>query len=143
MSFLLDTCCISEFTKKKTNEGVLDWLNVNDQEFMFLSVLTLGEIQKGISLLSDSPRKKQIQNWLLKDLPHQFDGKIIDIDFHVCQVWGELQAKAKSENFTLPAIDGLLAATAITYDLSMVTRKGKDFDRINVEVVNPWSNQSR
>ncbi|MEX0772697.1 MAG: type II toxin-antitoxin system VapC family toxin [Balneolales bacterium] len=139
MGFLLDTCCISEFTKKKINDGVLDWFSKNDQEFMFLSVLTLGEIQKGISLLPDLQRKKNIQDWLQKDLPQQFEGNIIPIDDVICRTWGDLQAKAKGDKFTLPAIDGLIAATAMAHNLAVVTRNGKDFDKINVEVINPWS----
>lgn len=138
--FLLDTCVISELVKPKPESKVIAWLNATDEELLFLSVLTLGEIRKGTSLLKDPVRKVKLEAWLAGALTARFSDRILSIDKSIAERWGILTAQAKATlNHNLPVIDGLLAATAQHHNLTFVTRNTGDVTGTGVPVFNPWA----
>lgn len=139
MKYLLDTCLISELVKDKPDVGVLEWIEQQDEQALFLSVLTLGELQKGVSKLPDGRKKTQLLNWLDDDLQTRFTGRMLDVDATVATLWGRLQGKAERRGRRMPVIDSLLAATAHANKLAIVTRNGVDMAESGVEVINPWT----
>ncbi len=138
MKYLLDTCLISELVKKAPNSAVISWLDEQDEQSLFLSVLTIGELQKGISKLPDGARKDELQAWVEHDLALRFTGRIIDIDLEAVLIWGRLQGEVEQKGVTLPVMDSLIAATAKVHGLVVVTRNVKDIERCQVRVCNPW-----
>jgi predicted nucleic acid-binding protein len=136
--FLLDTNCISELVRSRPEPRVVDWLRAADESLLYLSVLTLGEIRMGAASLPQSKRRTQLETWLELDLQVRFSGKILGIDGAIADRWGLLTAQAKRTGRPLAAIDGLLAATALHHNLTMVSRDVSDFAGAQVAVVNPW-----
>lgn len=143
MKYLLDTCIISEMLKPFPNKQVIEWIEAIDEETLFLSVLTIGEIYKGINKLPDSKRKADIQRWMKHDLHQRFEGRILEINEETAKIWGRLQGKAEKAGKKMPVIDSLLAATAIFYDFILVTRNISDIEFSEASVFNPWSDQNR
>ncbi|MCC2596143.1 type II toxin-antitoxin system VapC family toxin [Pusillimonas sp. MFBS29] len=135
MSYLIDTNVLSELRRKSPDPGVLDWFAKRPPTTLYLSVLTLGEIRKGIEGVAEDARRQSLVDWLAIDLPTFFTGRILSVDAAVADRWGRLVAAAGRP---LPAIDSLLAATAVEHDLVLVTRKLKDFAGLPVRVFNPW-----
>lgn len=138
MSFLLDTCVISEMVKARPNLEVVRWIDSVEEGKLFLSVLTLGELEKGIAKLQDVSRKEVLQEWLEQDLAERFAGRILPIDMSVAVAWGKMQGEAERNGNQLPVIDALLAATAQTNGLTLATRNVVDFERCGSRVFNPW-----
>ena len=138
MKYLLDTCLISELVKKVPNSAVVSWLNEQDEQSLFLSVLTIGELQKGISKLADGERKDELQAWVEHDLVLRFTGRIIDIHLETVLIWGRMQGESEQKGVILPVMDSLIAATAKAHGLVVVTRNVKDIERCQVRVCNPW-----
>jgi predicted nucleic acid-binding protein len=137
--FLLDTNIISELVKPKPEPKVVEWIETTDEELLFLSVLTLGEIRKGIGLLKDPARQVKLEAWVVGALPVRFADRILSIDKSIAERWGVLSAQAKATmNHNLPVIDGLLAATAQHHNLTLVTRNIDDVIGTGVPVFNPW-----
>ena len=136
--FLLDTNVISELVKAKPEPKVTDWIDSVDENLLYLSVLTLGEIRKGIALLRDAPRRVALEAWLNSDLALRFAERILSIDRAVADRWGQLAADAAEARTPLPVIDGLLAATALHQNMTLVTRNTKDIVVTGVPVFNPW-----
>ena len=136
--FLLDTNVISELIKPRPEPRVKDWIDATDERLLFLSVLTLGEIRKGIVKLRSPGRQAILESWLVSDLGQRFDGRILPIDQGVADRWGRLTGEAASRNQPLPVVDSLLAATALHYDLTLVTRDIRDWARMYISVLNPW-----
>jgi toxin FitB len=139
MKYLLDTCVISELAKPKPNGDVLRWLRGRDEEALFLSVLTIGEIQKGIAKLADGRRRDTIQQWLDVDLRNRFSDRLLPIDEETAMTWGLLQGEAERRGSPIPTIDGLLAATAIANNLVLVTRNDHDIRQTGARTLNPWN----
>ena len=137
--FLLDTNCISEVVRKKPDPRVLQWLDATDESILHLSVLTLGEIRKGIAGLAQSRRQTLLETWLELDLKSRFSGRILPIDTFIADRWGLLSAEAKRRGKSLSAIDGLLAATALHHNLTIVSRNVDEFSGTQVPVLNPWT----
>lgn len=137
MSYLIDTNVLSELRRKTPDTGVVAWFSQRPPTTLHLSVLTLGEIRKGIEGVGDEVRKQTLIDWLETDLPTFFTGRILDVNGAVADRWGRLVAAAGRP---LPTIDSLLAATALEHDLVLVTRNTKDFAGLPVEVFNPWTN---
>lgn len=137
MSYLIDTNVLSELRRKSPDPGVVEWFSHRPPAVLHLSVLTLGEIRKGIESVSDESRRQSLLDWLETDLPRFFTGRILSVDGAVADRWGRLVASAGRP---LPAIDSLLAATATEHDLVLVTRNVKDFAGLPVNIFNPWSN---
>ena len=138
MKYLLDTCVVSELVAKQPNSNVVEFVDTLDSDDVYLSVITIGEITKGIEKLSKSKRKQELQTWLKKDLLIRFDGKIISLDIDVLLEWGALTARLESSGRTMPAIDSLIAATVLTHQFTLVTRNVDDFEGTGVEILNPW-----
>ena len=135
MSYLIDTNVLSELRRREPNPGVVAWFEERPAITLYLSVLTLGELRKGVEALPQGKRKLKLMNWLNVDLLQFFFGRILPIDLEVADRWGRLLAATKQP---LPAIDSLLAVTAMTHDLCLVTRNGRDFNHPGLEVINPW-----
>lgn len=138
MSYLLDTCVLSELRKPAPDPNVVAWINDVDESHLLLSVITFGEIQKGIAKLDESKRKRSLQLWLEQSLPQRFAGRILPIDGEVALEWGELQGGLERSGNPVPVIDSLIAATAICHNLTLVTRNTADFNRMPVKLLNPW-----
>ena len=128
---------LSELRRKAPDSGVVDWFSQRPPVTLHLSVLTLGEIRKGIEGISDDARRQSSIDWLETDLPTFFTGRILSVDGAVVDRWGRLVATAGRP---LPAIDSLLAATALKHDLMLITRHVKDFAGLPVQIFSPWSN---
>lgn len=137
MNYLLDTCVISELVKKSPDKNVLGWLKSTPSDNLYLSVITVGEIRKGLSKLPESKRKDSLANWL-NSLIEDYQNRIIAIDLIVAENWGNLQGKAEKEGNPMPVIDGLIAAIAYTHNLVLVTRNVSDFEPGVIPVKNPW-----
>jgi hypothetical protein len=138
VNYLLDTCLISELVKKEPNPAVVDWLDKQDEQTLFLSVLTLGELQKGISKLPAGAKKDELQVWAEHDFVERFTGRIIDIDLETALFWGKLQGESEQRGERLPVMDSLIAATATVHGLIVVTRNIRDIERCSARVCNPW-----
>jgi predicted nucleic acid-binding protein len=136
--FLLDTNCISELVRVKPEPRVLEWMEAADEGLLYLSVLTLGEIRKGLAGLLQSKRRTHLEAWLEVELQARFSGRILPIDAAVADRWGVLAADAKRKGKALSTIDALLAATALHYNLTVVSRNVSDFANTQVPVLNPW-----
>ncbi len=137
MSYLLDTNVVSETMRRRQNKLVIGWLEQVPAEALFVSVLTLGEIRKGIERLADKKRREKLRLWLEHDLPEWFEGRMLSVDLAVADRWGRLLAEVGRP---VPTIDSLLAATALHYELRLVTRNARDFDYPELEVIDPWQN---
>lgn len=135
MSYLIDTNVLSELRNRKPDPMVVAWMQVRPRQSLYLSVLSLGEIRKGIEGVADPAFRQTLTDWLEVDLANYFVGRLLGIDERIADRWGRVQARAGR---TLPVIDGLLAATALHYDLTLVTRNTKDFEGLGVQLVNPW-----
>jgi predicted nucleic acid-binding protein len=136
--FLLDTNCISEAVRANPEPRVLAWIEAADETLLYLSVLTLGEIRKGLAALLPGRRRTKLETWLEVELRARFSGRILSIDAEVADRWGLLAADAKGQGKPIPVIDGLLAATALHHNLTIVSRNVSDFSNLPVAVVNPW-----
>lgn len=134
--FLIDTNVISELIKPTPAPNVTAWVDASDEQLFYLSVLTLGEIRRGIAQLSQSRRRMRLEAWLSDDLPTRFAGRILEIDREIADRWGQISG---AKGAPVPVIDGLLAATAIQHNLTLVTRNTKDMARTGVALFNPWS----
>jgi predicted nucleic acid-binding protein len=139
MSYLIDTCCILELVKKKPNPNVLKWFADQDEISMYLSVITFGELRKGIEKLPDSKKKKELNQWVKEDLNHRFKNRVLNINMEEVNRWGKILATAEKNGKPLPAIDSLIAATAQVHDLTVVTRNTQDMKGSGVEVIDPWT----
>jgi toxin FitB len=136
VKYLFDTCLVSELVRKKPDSKVVKWVSDCDEELAYLSVLTLGEIQKGISRLEDKKRRSALQMWLDSELCARFDGRILPVTQEIAQTWGVLQAEAKG--IGIPSIDGLIGATAVAHNLTVVTRNVSDLAKTGAKILNPW-----
>ena len=136
--FLLDTNIISELVKPKPEANVTEWIENTDESLLYLSVLTLGEIRRGIASLPQSRRRATLEAWLDKDLRARFEGRILVIDQEVADRWGFLTSAARNSGIVLPVIDGLLAATALEHNLTLVTRDTGQIPSMGIAVFNPW-----
>jgi tRNA(fMet)-specific endonuclease VapC len=138
MKYLLDTCVISELVAKQPNSKVVEFVDSLDADDVFLSVITIGEIAKGVEKLAKSKRKQELLDWLQNDLLVRFDGKIIALNTEVLLEWGTLTARMETTGNILPVMDSLIAATCNTYSFILVTRNVNDFSATGVEIANPW-----
>ena len=138
--FLLDTNVISELVKPRPEPNVTAWIESTDESLLHLSVLTLGEIRRGIAALPQSRRRATLEAWLDKDLRARFEERILAVDQEVADRWGLLTAAARNSGIVLPVIDGLLAATALEHNLTLVTRDTGQIPSTGVAIFNPWEN---
>lgn len=136
--YLLDTNVISELVRPKPERRVMEWMEAADESVLYLSVLTLGEIRKGVAGQVQGKRRTHLETWLEVDLQSRFSGRIVPIDSAIADRWGLLVAEAKRKGRVLAVIDGLLAATALHHNLTVVSRNASDFKDAQVQVLNPW-----
>ncbi|MDP2222888.1 type II toxin-antitoxin system VapC family toxin [Nitrosomonas sp.] len=139
MSWLLDTCALSEYVRKAPAPEVIRWLDEQDEASLFISVISLGEIEKGILKLraSDPRRSQKLTAWLGK-VEQRFTGRILPLDTAALHVWAQIAATAELSGQPLPVMDGLLMATAQCHGLTVVTRNVQDFT-LYPQVFNPWA----
>ncbi|MEP7189385.1 MAG: type II toxin-antitoxin system VapC family toxin [Roseiflexaceae bacterium] len=138
MNYLLDTNVISELIARAPNQQVVDWIDSLVPETVYLSVITIGELRKGIEKLAPSRRKDELTIWLESDLLLRFIDKVVNITVDVMLVWGELTGRLEREGKTIAAIDSLIAATVLEGSYTLVTRNETDFQFTGVPLVNPW-----
>jgi len=136
--FLLDTNVASELIKLKPHPGVMRWISDADETLLHFSVLTFGEIRKGIASQADAARRASLESWL-SGLASRFSERILPLDLAVADRWGHVTGICRAKGVTVPVIDGMLAATALHYDLIFVTRNIKDVQDTGVDTLNPWS----
>jgi predicted nucleic acid-binding protein len=138
VAWLLDTCVLSELAKPRPDAGVVRWLEEADETRLYLSVVTLGELEKGIARLPASARRARIERWVREELAARFEGRLIDVERKVAERWGAISGASEARGVPLPVIDALIAASALTHGLEVVTRNTVDLERCGARCVNPW-----
>ena len=138
MKYLLDTSVISELISSKPNQNVVEFVDSLDQEDIYLSAITVGELAKAIQKQPDTLRKQSLKKWLHEDLLVRFDGRIISLDPNIMARWGELSAKVEGIGIEFPAIDAMIAAIVLTHEMVLVTMYEYDFKDTGIEIINPW-----
>jgi tRNA(fMet)-specific endonuclease VapC len=138
MNYLLDTDVISELVSKRPDRKIVEWLDRLDPNTIYLSVITIGEIRKGIEKLPPSKRRDRVKEWLEGDLLIRFQERILEITTEVMLIWGELTGRLEKEGRPITAIDSLVAAIALQGNYRLVTRNEHDFQDTGVTVFNPW-----
>lgn len=142
MKFLLDTCVISELIARRPNAAVTRWIEHTDEDRLYLSVITIGEICKGVAKLTDSDRKSKLATWLNDHLLNRFAGRIVPIDIGVMFEWGELMGRLERAGKPMPMMDSLIAATVLRGDFILVTRNEDDFRNTGSTILNLWTQGS-
>lgn len=137
MKILLDTCVLSEVSRPNSAVAVREFINKQNDNSIFLSVITIGELSKGIALLQGGKHRYNLEQWFLS-IQNNYANHILPIDADTAKIWGDITASAKTRGFIIPAADGLIAATAMQYNLHLVTRNIKDFQETGVLLINPW-----
>lgn len=138
MNYLLDTCVLSEFTRRQPDIHVVDWLNSIEEEKLFISVITVGEIQHGIERLPDSHRKTELLVWMNNGLLKRFAERMVAIDAPTMFLWGSLAARLEAAGQPMSVMDSLIVASALQNNLIVATRNVADFLPGGVQVINPW-----
>jgi len=138
VNFILDTNVISELVAARPNLNVIEWIQATDSDRIFLSVISIGEIKKGIEKLPNSDRKVTLEHWLQEDLLAQFTDQLLSIDVQTMLIWGKLVAQLEKLGRPISAIDALLAATAQQWGFTLVTRNTVHFQDTGINLLNPW-----
>jgi toxin FitB len=138
VKYLVDTCVISELIKKRPAKAVVAWVRGQDEMSLFISVLTFGELEKGIAKVDNDKRRQTLREWVDHDLKRRFTGRILPFDYEAACRWGAITGEAEKEGSPIPVLDGQLAATALTHGLTFVTRNTSDVAPSSVPVLNPW-----
>ena len=140
MKTLVDTCVLSEAQRARGDRRVRTRLESIPDEDLFLSVVTIGEIVRGIGLLPQGDRRSALDAWM-RDIEEHHARRILPVDVGVARIWGEIDAGARRAGVTLPAADGLIAATALRHDLAVMTRNASHFVATGVRLIDPWVDQ--
>jgi toxin FitB len=138
MAYLLDTCTISEMVSVQPNTKVLGWFQAQNEKTLFLSIITIGEIEKGIYQLPPSKKRTALETWAFDDLAPGFQGRILKIDQKLMTTWAKMMADLKVKGIVRPSFDSLIEATALHHQLILVTRNVKNFQSSQVTILNPW-----
>ncbi len=138
MKYLLDTCVLSEFTRQKPDGNVIRWMDSINEDDLCISVITVGEIQRGVEKLPDSHRKTNLVTWLNEQMLPRFENRMIPLDLSAMQIWGTITARMESTGQPMGVMDSLIAACALSQNLILVTRNIKDFTGTNLQLINPW-----
>ena len=137
MNYLLDTCVLSEFLKKQSDPRILSWVAAQEEETLYVSVLAIGEIQKGIAKLQASKRRSELERWL-DSVVLRYGTRILPFEIATANLWGKMKADLEAKGRVLPVIDSLMAATALEHGLTIVTRNEDDFEPTGAKVLNLW-----
>jgi len=137
--FLLDTNVVSDLRKPRPNPGLASWITSADEETLFLSVLSIGELRIGITVQTDAKKRAALETWFISDLIPRFQGRILAFDLDVAQEWGRIEGRARLSSGKLPVVDSQLAATALHHGLTLVTNNEGDFSRTGASILNPWT----
>ena len=138
MRYLIDTCVLSELVKSRPSKKVVEWVKAQEELDLFLSVMTIGELHKGIAKLPPGARRDRLEGWVEQDLAVRFRNRVLPIDNEVAAKWGVMLGEAEATGESLPVIDALIGATALACDCVVVTRNVSDLERTGAEVLNPW-----
>jgi predicted nucleic acid-binding protein len=138
MSFLLDTDAISEWVKPRPNPGLLAWMESVDEDRIFLSVISLAELHFGVERMPTGRRRSRLEQWLQSELPIRFEKRVLPVDSSVVEAWGKIVSNCEAAGRPIGAMDGFMAATAQTHQLTLVTRNLSDFSLLKT-VLNPWT----
>ncbi len=138
MIYLLDTNVISELITSNPNKNVVSFLERLNEQDLYLSVITIGEIKFGIEKLKDGAKKEKLLIWLNNDLFERFEHRIIDIDVNIMLKWGYVNSKLQKIGRPIPIMDALIASTALSKNLKLLRRNEKDFKDTDVEMINPF-----
>ena len=138
MSWLLDTCVVSELVRPRPKASVINWVLERDEDELFLSVITIGELEKGIGRLPDSPKRVALEQWVRRELADRFRDRLLAVDTGVAARWGALVGASEARGQPLPVIDSLIAATSLQHDFTIVTRNTDDLERCGARCFNPW-----
>jgi tRNA(fMet)-specific endonuclease VapC len=141
MNYILDTNVISELVTSQPDANVTRWIESVDPQNVYLSVITVGELKKGIEKLPDSRRKTVLEEWLVNDLLVRFQDQLLPIDISVILTWGSLVARMEVIGKPMPAIDSLIAATTLQSGYTLSTRNVRDFEHAGISLLNPWEYQ--
>ena len=141
MTFLLDTNVVSEWVKPRPDPGVIAWLTSADEDSVFISVVTIGELRYGIERLASGRRRDRLDEWLRHDLPVRFEGRVLSVDAAVAQAWGTIVTRRDRAGQPIGVMDAFIAATAAVHDLTVVTRNAGDFRSVVASVVDPWTDE--
>jgi predicted nucleic acid-binding protein len=136
--YLLDTNIPSELTRPNPQISVCQWLDNADDSKLYLSVISLGEIVKGLKTLPAGKRRSGLEQWLDETLRPWFEGRILPVNESIAERWGSLAGECELKGRPLKVADGLIAATALVHDLTVVTRNVRDFEGLGAEIFNPW-----
>jgi toxin FitB len=136
--YLVDTNVVSELTKPRPEAKVVSWFQATNEELMYLSVLAIGELRKGIHSLPRGNKRSQLESWLINDLTIRFAGRILPVNLDIAERWGMISAQARLAGVPLAVIDSLMAATALHHNLTLVTRNLKDIRITGINMLNPW-----
>lgn len=139
MSYLIETTVVSELVKTRPHPKVTAWVSRTQEHLLYLSVLTLGELRKGIVKLQDRRRREKLERWLAEDLLPRFEERVLPVSTEVASKWGEIAGEAERRGASLPVIDALIGATALAHALTVVTRNTRDIERTGAKVLDPWS----
>lgn len=138
MAYLLDTCTISEMVSVQPNANVLSWFKSQNEKTLYLSIITIGEIEKGIYQLPASKKRTALETWFFDDLAPSFQNRILKIDQKLITAWAKMMADFKAKGIVRPSFDSLIEATALHHQLILVTRNVKNFQGSQVTILNPW-----
>ncbi|MHB2020975.1 MAG: PIN domain-containing protein [Candidatus Xenobia bacterium] len=138
MRYLLDTCVVSETIRPRPSPRVTAWLDAQDELTLFLSVVVIGELHKGVGKLPASARRRHLQAWIDGNLTTRFAGRVLTVDQAVAARWGTLCGEAERAGQKLPVLDAMLAATALEHGMTLVTRNLDHFQRTGVLLIDPW-----
>jgi toxin FitB len=138
VSWLLDTCVVSELVRPRPKTSVVSWIGERDEDELFLSVITMGELEKGIAKLPELRKRVTLDQWVRRELADRFRGRLLAIDSGVAARWGAMVGASEARGQPLPVIDSLIAATSLQHDLTVVTRNTDDLERCGARCFNPW-----
>lgn len=138
MKYLLDTCVLSELLKRRPDRAVLAWIAGIPEHDLFLSILTLGELYKGIAKLFPGERREKLAEWVDHDLKPRFEERLLPLDEETIRLWGNITGEAERRGKKWPIMDSLLAATALAHHLVFVTRNAHHVEEIGATVLDPW-----
>ncbi len=143
MSYLLDTCVLSEFARLSPEPRVIDWLEQAEEGTLFISAIVLGELARGVSRLPESSRKRSLGAWLYTDLVERFAQRVLPVSANVALKWGELSGVVARSGQQISMADGLIGATGIVHSLVVVTRNVDHLTPTGAVIFNPWMDQAQ